>query len=226
MKKLAAFSLIELSIVLLAIGVIGMYAVPALKQAQQTYKRAYVKKNQDLIVKSLAYYADTYHCLPPASTPQNAGEAIYNLDYGIVPYKTLNLDEKLAKDSKGNWIMYAVNLELTTVGKNQKIQGIQSTLRSINLANARLKIDECENSSVDGLAFALIIPLYANELTIDHVISTKNPNNIIFWISRNNFIAHYMKNPPLIDEVKNDLQDLTLNAPQILSANQEWNLFE
>ncbi|CAO4834753.1 MAG: hypothetical protein CNLJKLNK_00797 [Holosporales bacterium] len=196
MRKIEAFSLLELSIVLLCVGIVGVYALPALQNLKRFYHVAAIRKNQELIVKSLAYYADMHHCIPYASLPQAKGWKILNQTYGIVPYKTLGLEENQVKDSKGNWMIYALNAPLAQVCKNEQVEG--KTIRDVSLAGSSLTIDDVKNDAADGVAFVLyakvddkIIPFDATEKT--H-FDSKEP--VLFWISRHNFIAQYMKYPP------------------------------
>ncbi|CAO5681765.1 MAG: hypothetical protein NEHIOOID_00374 [Holosporales bacterium] len=197
MKKIEAFSLLELSIVLLCIGILGAYALPVLQNLKRFYHVTTITKNQELVVKSLAYYADVHHCIPYASLPQANGEQISNRTYGIVPYKTLGLSQKQVKDSKGNWMTYALNATLAKVCKKENYEG--ASIREIDLTGSTLTVDDVKNDAIDGVAFVLyakaddkLIPFDETEKT--H-FDSKEP--VIFWISRRNFIAQYMKFPPI-----------------------------
>lgn len=196
MKKIKAFSLLELSIVLLCVGIVGLYALPALQNLKRFYHVSLIRKNQELIVKSLAYYADTHHCIPYASLPQANGERIINQTYGIVPYKTLGLSEKQVKDSKGNWMIYTLSPPLAQVCKNNNAQG--HSIRDIDLTASSLRVDDVKNNPKDGVAFVLYASVNDKIIPFDETEKRHFDSNmpVLFWISRNNFIAQYMKFPP------------------------------
>jgi type II secretory pathway pseudopilin PulG len=99
-KQIKAFSLLEIGLVLLIMGALGLSIGPILnKQLQHQHNKVTRNKHQ-CIAESLAAYVLQNHCLPTASVPSQDGESVPKKYVGIVPYKTLNLDQKNGKGSK------------------------------------------------------------------------------------------------------------------------------
>jgi type II secretory pathway pseudopilin PulG len=112
-KQIKAFSLLEIGLVLLIIGVLGVSLRPVLTKQLQQHNDKLTQNKQQCIAESLAAFVLQNNCLPEASIPSQAGEPVSGKYIGIVPYKALNLDPRTVKDKNGFWFTYAVNEALT-----------------------------------------------------------------------------------------------------------------
>jgi len=117
----AGFSLIELAIVLVILGIIGGLSLPLL--TAQINRAALVKtrSHQDYGLNAIAAYVEKNRRFPCPADPQVTGP-----DYGlmqvqcrgqkakgILPFKTLGISEAYAKDGYKRLMTYAVEPELT-----------------------------------------------------------------------------------------------------------------
>jgi prepilin-type N-terminal cleavage/methylation domain-containing protein len=117
MKKifLKGFSLLEVSIAFLIVGIISGFLLNQIKTYQNFSVMQKTQNNIDAIIISLAAYCNSSsdNSLPCPSNENLAtigfeDEALKN-GFGIVPFKSLGLMERQAKDGKGGWIFYMAN---------------------------------------------------------------------------------------------------------------------
>ncbi|MDB5478111.1 MAG: hypothetical protein JWM96_606 [Alphaproteobacteria bacterium] len=135
----SGFTLVEIAVVVLIIGILMGGAVSMLTPYLQMAKRSTTQTKLENISQSLAFYAQNYGRLPcptnpnsndtsnpPFGAPRNSGTngtVVGNVcdsgtlttdDYiGIVPFRALGLTEDQVKDSYGRFITYAVSPVLT-----------------------------------------------------------------------------------------------------------------
>lgn len=110
--KAPAFSLIEVAIVLIIIGLISGFTLPTLKGVIEAQKAKTTELNQERIMYALASYANQYKLLPYAADPLNPTgkeDRISHRRRGIVPYADLGLPESIAKDGHHRWFTYVVD---------------------------------------------------------------------------------------------------------------------
>lgn len=159
-RRLSAFSLIEVSISLLVLGIISAVSMSQLKVVHKLYSNQKTQQNIEFVVKSIAaYYIATEGKLPyPSSKEINIGvqnESLKN-SFGIVPFKSLGINESLAKNSKGKWLLYRMNpsFGLIAASEQQKSMGIKGFFPSI--ANDKVAIiikSEGENSNDEHIVW-------------------------------------------------------------------------
>ncbi len=163
MKKIKGFALIEVSIALLILGIISSISISQFATIKRMQAEMTTKSNIDFILKSLgAYYISRLGLLPyPANNgSQVTGQQVNGkLDFGIIPYKSLGIMEKYAKDGYGNWLLYKLNPDI----------GKKTTTKNRNLGIREFD-SEMKNDKV-----AFIIKY------------TTNKNENIIWYSENNF---------------------------------------
>lgn len=161
--KLKGFALIEVSIALLILGIISSISISQFATLKRMQAEITTRSNIDYVLKSLgAYYISRVGLLPaPASknSPITGRQVAGKTDFGIVPYKSLGIMEKYAKDGYGNWLLYRLNPDIGKSRPRDKNLGIQEF-----------------DSDVQNDKVAIIIKYYTN-----------NQENII-WYSENNFI--------------------------------------
>lgn len=114
----AGFSLLEVSVALIVVGIMASIGLPMLSSQIQSSKFSKTHANQEYVMTSLASYLQRNKCLPGAADPKARGEnygkampPVYGRaahSIGIVPFQTLGIAERYAKDGFGNYMTYAV----------------------------------------------------------------------------------------------------------------------
>lgn len=134
MKKQRGFSLVELAVVLMVIGLLMGASASLVQPYVNTYRYNSTKAKMDKIADAFAVYAQANYDLPcpadpvptggePFGTPRGSGTnglnmavtcttstAYYdhNARLGMVPFKILGLTESQVKDAWGNYISYTL----------------------------------------------------------------------------------------------------------------------
>jgi type II secretory pathway pseudopilin PulG len=222
-RRLPAFSLIEIALALIIVGILASLTIPLITTHHHFNQQKTTDNNRDQIVAALAAYALQYHRLPTPA-PTSEGKAIENCRnpaqcVGFVPFTTLGLSEKAAKDGYGNWFTFAVHPELTkteaqTVRGGRYFCNVSShSLKIQNLHTAKSIIEENE----DPLAFVLIshgkrghgaltdsgdrLPSQGAEARNSqgtlNFVEGQGPDfgHQVYWISRNVFRSLHAKSP-------------------------------
>lgn len=114
------FSLLELAIVLVILGLIGGFSLPLL--TAHITRTAFLKtrSNQEYVVSALAAFVEKYRRFPCPAEPQRGGaqfglaQESCRMDKakGIVPFKTLGISESYARDGFKRLMTYVVEPEL------------------------------------------------------------------------------------------------------------------
>lgn len=117
----AGFSLLELAIVLLILGMIGGLSLPLL--TTQLTRTAFLKtrSNQDYVVNALAAFVEKNRRFPCPAEPHRTGAEFGQAQEscrlekakGIIPFKTLGISETYACDGFKRLMTYVVEPELT-----------------------------------------------------------------------------------------------------------------
>lgn len=123
------FSLVELSVVLIVIGLLLGAAASLIRPYIESYRYTSTQQKIEAIADALANYARINYDLPcpvdptettaPFGTPAGSGVDGHRVDMackyssfspnsGIVPFRTLGLDENQVKDAYGNYITYVL----------------------------------------------------------------------------------------------------------------------
>ncbi len=133
--KLKAFSLLEVSIVLIVFGMMSSLFVKSFSTFTRLQKNKITEQNIEKIYSALGIFAANMGYLPfphvisnknicPVfgieSTPisdndiilESESSAIKERQVGIVPFLTLGLDENDVKDGNGNYFTYSINIVL------------------------------------------------------------------------------------------------------------------
>lgn len=115
--RFQGFSLIEVSISLLIIGIVSAIGISQLGLMQRIYASQKTQANIDFVIKALGMYYFRSAALPlpfPSKRDSNIGyqsESMKN-SFGIIPFKSLGIMEKFAKDGNGRWLLYKMNPNL------------------------------------------------------------------------------------------------------------------
>lgn len=218
--KVKGFSLLELSLVLLIMGIIGSQLVPMIKKTLLLKKCEITKRNQEIILQSIADYAKRQNRLPFASRPTLKGAEQTKLAIGIVPYQTLGLEERTAKDGFGHYMTYAINTTLSnTTSINNQDNTANSLCYSENTTSAfTLTLTNQIIPTSDYIAIILVAHqngegaymknnnrstfkntqtntslCHAQNITDSGVFCAEQSNDTIRWVTRNNFLSSYMQ---------------------------------
>lgn len=117
-RNIPGFSLIEIAVVLIIIGLISGMALPAIITMLDWQKAATTAQNQEKILYALASYAIQNRSLPYAAKPINSygkQDIETRRRRGIVPYTDLGLSENVAKDGYHHWITYVLDHDYATL---------------------------------------------------------------------------------------------------------------
>ena len=132
-KNEQGFGLIEMSIALIIFSMMFGKGFSLWQTYSRARKHELTLKHQKLIFKALAHYLQQNGCLPYPCAIENLGNNKDGLGKssahiardeplhrGIVPYRTLFLPERVAKDGFGHFMTYAVDVHMTS--KNQFVK--------------------------------------------------------------------------------------------------------
>ena len=256
-RRVSAFSLLEMALVLSIIGIVSAYAIPALIHMRTAARMRETDAKLEAAIYALAGFVQREEHLPPPAPPtaigENAGHAQKGLTTGILPYRTLGIQESDAKDGFRHWISYSVSPELTiSRSQNADYQTTQKkaapttgpypkNMNQMNMGNmspvsedrayfcwirptpAQLQVRNVHGQSVfdlykqDLIAFVLVshgpsgagafddtgqrrastgdkLKNLGNTPFIDQP-NTKEYDDRVRWVSRNNLMAMYLKQP-------------------------------
>jgi prepilin-type N-terminal cleavage/methylation domain-containing protein len=121
-KNEQGFGLIEMSIALIIFSMLFGKGFSLWQTYNRTRKHELTLYHQRLVFKALAHYLQQNGCLPYPCSIENLGKTTDGLgrssrddclNSGIVPYRTLCLPERVAKDGFGHFMTYAVDVHMT-----------------------------------------------------------------------------------------------------------------
>ncbi|MDR2598245.1 MAG: type II secretion system GspH family protein [Holosporales bacterium] len=167
---LPGFSLLEVSISLFIVGIISSIFITQFSATKKIHAAHKTMSNIEVILKSIgSYYAAKEGLIPfPSAQDRNIGTqsgAMQN-SFGLVPFKTLGIMERFAKDGNGRWLQYRMN---PFFGK-----------QAPSIQQKTLGIAEFAADSVDD--------------KVAIIIKSQNSNGndeTVIWYSEKNFIANY-----------------------------------
>ena len=168
--RFGGFSLIEVSISLIIIGIISTIGISQLRLMHKIYASQKTQANIDFVIKALGVYCTSKALKLPFPSKINTdighqSEEMQNL-FGLVPFKSLGIMEKFAKDGNGRWLLYKMNPNFgkTIFTAEDKTIGISDF-----------------NSDIPGDRVAFIIK----------VKNIKNEDEQTIWYSERTFVANY-----------------------------------
>lgn len=115
----SGFTLIELSVVMIIVGLLAGFGLPILSTITLKEKMLKTTAHQEEVAHALAAYVLMHYKLPCPAAPDGDGTAqpeCHNYPQrcqGIIPYRTLGLPQKVARDGFNHWVTYKVTPELT-----------------------------------------------------------------------------------------------------------------
>lgn len=135
-KKVPAFALLEIAIAISVLGIIGYMTLPLLGKIQKWQRIRTTQAHQENIMQALAGYVLSNKRLPcPALSTNGQAQTVCTKETksGFVPYQTLGIDIKMAKDGNHHWMTYVVqpNLTASKIQWIQPMQGLQVDPKTI-----------------------------------------------------------------------------------------------
>lgn len=125
-KKIPAFSLLEVALALIIMGIVATLTLPLLTSSQRFSRHKVTQTHTTQLFYVLAGYVLKYGMLPAPSLPTLEGRSIDygdempKMNGGIIPYKELGLPEAVARDGYGNWFTYVVTPNLIKPAKKEQ----------------------------------------------------------------------------------------------------------
>jgi len=182
------------AIALSIIGIIGSFGFGTLSQIIAMQKEKETEKHLEQIMYALAGFALRHNRLPAAGI-QDKGEEVQGQLEGTVPYKTLGIPIKIAKDGHNKMIHYSVNGYLT---QTTSIRGAESSPQtsfcycSPSLFQLTVKDESGQSVLKNNYDDFIAVVLTSHK---NNSPQGQNPsqsqNNRRLWASRNSFLSLY-----------------------------------
>jgi len=121
-SKNAGFSLLEMAIVLMILGILGGVGIPLLKARLRSTGLTKTRENQEYALDAIAAFVTHHRRFPCPADPKAIGDA-YGVEpkerkcqgvkaEGILPFRTLGISERFAKDGFKHFMTYVVDPNL------------------------------------------------------------------------------------------------------------------
>lgn len=118
-RRMSAYSLMEVALVLLIIGTVGMGFLPLLGKVQGHQRHTTTLEHLRLLEAALETYALTHNGAYPCPSFPHGASADFGLApgvcpeegyafIGIVPFRTLGVSATIARDGYGQWFTYVL----------------------------------------------------------------------------------------------------------------------
>ena len=186
--------LLELAVGISVLAVISGFVIRKTMSATKGMQAQITKVNIDTIVVSLASFVANNNRLPRPAENGTGVEGSANIKCGYVPYKTLGISEKIAKDGTGKLLIYAVEPILTQNFERIYWDEFAAPCFCQEIIYPQIKINQ--NSSKNVIAF--VIDTQKPEIS-DRDIKI-HPTANTTWISRDMLLMKYLKNSPCVRE--------------------------
>lgn len=132
-RSKTGFTLIEMSVVLVIVGLVIMIVYPALNVVRQSAQQSTTQTNLATVMRATAAFVQANGCVPCPTKASASGAAFGRVrgdelaaacgacvdpPEGIVPFVSLGLPVSTAKDGWGHWLTMRVDPALTTNDKS------------------------------------------------------------------------------------------------------------
>ncbi len=218
-NKLHAFTLIEVAITLLIIGIVASLVVPTLHAIKKYHHQQRDQENKVFVQHALVAYLAQNKRLPCPAVKDD-GYAVEKCTSqncaGIIPFATLQIPKEKTKDADGKWFVYAVEPKLTAnflhfnkletplvdelVVLPDDSLDEEATFCRVQGDDSWLKIiDQNGNSIVQDVVGDLIAFVIAgSRLESDGLLEQStfiDKGNNLLWITRNTLMSAYLHMP-------------------------------
>ncbi|MDR1609777.1 MAG: type II secretion system GspH family protein [Holosporales bacterium] len=182
---LPGFSLIEVSISLLILGIISSIVMTQLNIFNKAYTSQKTQSNIDFVVKAIAAYCMSNDEQLPFPSPISGNVGIQSESmkdtFGYVPFKTLGIMEKFSKSGNGKRLLYKMNPHF----------GKSSTASDITFGISEF------HSDIKDDKVAIVIKSQDSD----------GKDEIVVWYGEKSFIANFMNGVIRRTEAKTGLFD-------------------
>jgi len=150
MKHQAAFSLLELSLVLVVLALLASAALPLLGAQREISARQEARQLLDQVRDSLLGFALSQGRLPCPAPPAGDGREDCSREHGILPWATLALP---ARDPWGQQLTYYAYARFTQPASDP----LGSTISLDSIGNARIKASQSASGDLaDNLPLVVV----------------------------------------------------------------------
>jgi hypothetical protein len=205
-----------MAIVISIIGLISGFFITKIKIANKIMKAKVTKENIEIVTASLAAYLTCSNRLP---RPANGGDGLESTAGGLinnyvgnVPFKTIGIPEKQAKDGNGRPLVYAVEPDLTMPFSHLYFGNYLETSDYFcaYIRDPKIHVDTIDAQDV----IAFVIDTADNfPFIADNAIHVKISANTC-WICRNFLLIKYLKNSPCNCETPEKILTPDINVSQ------------
>lgn len=199
------FSLLELAIVLVILGIIGGMSLPLLTAHLSRTALQKTRSHQDYALNAIAAFVERNHRFPCPADAHGKGST-YGVAQlhcrgekakGLLPFKTLGISEIYAKDGFKRLMTYVVEPELAK--KDTTLQNEQGGMIVVkNEENASVLAPPLVNDQNPNYIALVLISQgeerpYKNEKNSFVFKESHQADVVLRWESRDQFLKHYVK---------------------------------
>lgn len=194
--SLPGFTLWEMSLVLIIIGIIGGITFPLLNTLLTHQRHKQTETHQEQVMFSLASYVLQHYRLPLPATEMTGISSDETCQNGIcrghIPFKTLGIDEALTKDGQQRWMTYVMHPDMARhfVGLNGSGDHHEQHFCTITGRELVMEDESFKELKHDMVAVVLISHPHDQPARLK-----SHPKQRIKVVTRNNLLAIYGHRP-------------------------------
>lgn len=205
----AGFSLLELTIVLVILGILGGLSLPLLTTQLARSAILKTRSHQEYALQAIAAYIEKNQHFPCPADPQKKGpefgiaraQCRGDKAKGILPFKTLGMSETYAKDGFKHFMIYAIEPELTK--KDTTLENEPGGFITVKNEEGVSVIATPQKNDPSPNYVALVLISPGKRENNKPTLQGKQGNNLVFiennpegdilrWESRDVFLKHYI----------------------------------
>ena len=227
-SRTSGFSLLELAIVMMILGILGGAGLPLLKARMTHASLIKTRENQAYVLDALAAFVAHHRRFPCPADPKAVGEN-YGVEpkerkcqgqkaEGILPFRTLGISERFAKDGFKRLMTYVVDPNLADKEYENKVHIAPGGRLVVKTAQGFPVVAPQVGNSPDFVALVLIshgesgVGAFVDNgqggkikegRATPHKIENLDGNfifieggesdDVLRWETRNNFLKHYVR---------------------------------
>lgn len=200
--------LLEVAIAVAILGIVSGFALKKSIAVQKIARAKITKENIEIIAVALAAHVAKHSRLPKPSAGSDGEESSPGA-IGFVPFKALNIPQKISLDGNAKPLTYVVELKLTTTNM---MHGSGDEYFCRTTITPSIKI---QNYAEDIIAFVLDSTDNPAQIAEGQIEITPKENT--YWVSRNMLLIKFLKDQPCINH------PASVNTPN--GNNSELNEF-
>ena len=212
MQKSKGSILLEVAIAVSIIGIISGGVISYFSTFNKIKAEKITQENIETVAIALASFVAQNYRLPKPSNNLNGEECDETGCY--VPYKTIGISSKTAKDGHGNPLIYAVEPMLTSKFDCIHENDISAYGFCRKITSPTIVINQTNETQI---AFVLDVKNGGISFQKSHINVT--PKEHTLWLSKNMLLMKYLKTRPCEEDVSNNFQNKT--TPTITQSNDD-----